>query len=335
MADTPINQTPGPSEDRTDLAQAVRALDRLVNLATLQTDLLRATNYILLQGTGKASPGGGGGGGGGRHSQDLESVFSKYFGKDTSDNVNPAKGLGRYTGKKLGQKWRDSRAKRWGKGGSNIGQGLAKTLHLPNKAVKAAGMAGSVVGKVVGAATSVVEAFIKARNAVDNWTNNAFESAARLAEVSGSMAGVMAQREVDQINRDIKRGEATAGSAQRLQTAESERKDEENILGTKIDNATNNILAVMNNLITPIVKAANGVVGYLEQLPLIGDMLKRLMEGDEIGEGSLLIVADAARKDVADMERRAETLMDIARRAGGAAGGVRPPDGAAPLGRIP
>lgn len=326
MADNsqPLDHTPGPMGDRGDisLTEAVRALERLVDLATLEVDLMKANNALLTLG--------GRGTGPGARSPHPPGASGPKSGSEEGQ------GLGHALGSLFGDRVRESRAGRYGSAARKVASGTATELGAsPGVAGKIGGAAG-VVGAAVGAVISLVEGLVKARNAINDWTESAFESAARLAEVSGSMAAVMGQREINQVRRDVERGEATAGSAGRLQEAESRRKDEENKLGATIDNATNNVLAEMNKLLTPVIELLNAGVEGLKELPWgVGAAIKKLTEGDPVGPGTLAKIGEAARAEMAAVDARGRGLMDAARIAAGRAVAGRAPGGAAPLGRVP
>ena len=351
----------GGTDDDVDLTAVLGLLGKLVDVSNLQADLQRATNALLVEvvrntGTPGKPPGGGAPNPNPtqrptnrsqRNQQQnqpnrpvadsnrgLEALFAKYFGKD-SKYVDPQKGLGRWAGKKAEQQWKGSRSRRYGKTVAKFAMGAARSLGAGKKTTKAAGMVGGVVGKVTGAVTSVVDAFLKARNAVAGWTDSALASATKLGEISGEMAQVALQREVNQIYRDVERGQKTAGTAGKLQEAESRRKDEENKIGVFVDNASNKILTVLNDLVTPILEGVNKILKVAELFPgPIGALMKKLNAGDEVGEGTFPRAERDAAAVVAGIEARAGALMDAARRAGGAGTGVSSPSGAMPPGRV-
>lgn len=329
------NNPPPPGSDIIDV---VRQLEILVDLTQLQVDLIRATNYILMTNGGKTPPVGlnqYGRGSSGDLAGSLDRMFSKYFSKESS-YVDPSQGLSRWAGIKSGRAWKGSRSRRYGTSVGRFAKGAVTSLGGGDKLSGIAGTVGAVIGKAVGAVISFAEVMLKARNALHAWTENVFQTAERLSQVSGSMAAVVAQRQVDQINRDIQRGEATAGSASRLQKAESGRKEEENKLMITIDNATNNILTVLNNVATPIIAGVNLFVETLKKLPgPIGDIVRALTKKGEVGDGNLEIIGEQARKEIAMMDVKARSLMDIARAAGRVGGGVIAPAGAARPGRVP
>ena len=63
-----------------------------------------------------------------------------------------------------------------------------------------------------GMTVALAVGFKDATQAVMKWTDEAFASARKLAEVSGSMAYVVANRDIQQMFRDMGRGEATSAS---------------------------------------------------------------------------------------------------------------------------
>ncbi len=303
--------------------------------------------------TGPAAPipGGPGGpvpaGGTGPSTPDMGALFKKYFGKGgpypktgTVDRTPPIRhGLGGFAKGKAKFAWRAGKVRRWRGAGRQIGAGVGRSLGLEAAGVArlaalgaAAGAATAGVSIAIAAVAAVVVGFIKARDAVDKWTDQALATARRLSEWSGSMTVVMAERDIMQMMRDVKRGEATAGSARGLVHAEAGRKEEENRIATVIDNATNQILTVLNDVIGGILRPV------ADTLELVDEAVRKwLGKPREVGAGGLAATLD----DVAAAARRgdaaARDLMAIAREAAIAAGGpgVAAPDGAAPRGRLP
>ena len=329
------NPPPTPPNDRSAGASGTSPLDRLVDLAVDRNNLARATNYLLMSMMGGSSPGRGSRppvDGRESHS-DLNRLFQQHFGR-RSKEVDPQKGLGRYFGRRGKQMWDESRARRWGKRAAKFGRGLGRTLGLGDKTSGAIGSVTGIIGKVAGAAASLVDAFVKVYGAVDRYTEAQMQAAARLAENSGELAQIMAVREVNQIQREMERGRRTSGTYGRLQEAEAERKIQENELGIVIDNAVNEILTFGNQVITPILEGFSMLLKAAEEMPGIGDAIKKLRNASERGVGSFEEIG-IGTKAVEDFDRRAGDLMDRARAAAGAGpGGVVGPFGAAPPGRL-
>lgn len=309
----------GPAPSLYTLDDAVELLGHLVDAANVQNDLTRATNFLLMTGGpgGVPAPGGG----------PVPSGRGLPPSKKGIDD--PSKGIGRYIGRKARRTWGTSRPGRWAKKGGAFGRGLGKTIGGGGGAL---GKIGAVAGATAGALVSLVQAFVKARDAINDWTEAQFETARRLAAVSGSMAHVVAFRDVGQMFRDMERGERTAGSAAKLSEAEGRRKDEENKLAIAFDNGVNAILTVLNNVLTPLLKAVNKGVELVNE---VGKTLggPDLLEEDGVGVGTLDDLGANARAAVAKMDAASVRLMDIARAA--AAVGGAAPMGAAPMGGIP
>lgn len=310
----------GPAPSLYTLDDAVELLGHLVDAANVQNDLTRATNFLLMTGGPGGGPAGGFGGG-------MGDLFKKFFSRKTGHD-DPSKGIGRYIKRKAVRTWGTSRPGRWAKKGGAFGRGLGKTLGGGSGAL---GKIGAVAGATVGALVTLVQSFVKARDAINDWTEAQFETARRLSAVSGSMASVVAFRDVGQLFRDMERGERTAGSAARLSEAEGSRKDEENKLAIAFDNATNSILAVLNNLLTPILKVLNQGVEMVNEISkTLGG--PDLLEEDAMAVNTLSDIGADARAAVAKMDAAGLRLMDLAR---AAVRGAAAPAGAAPLGGIP
>lgn len=352
------------SGSRFTIDDAVAELKQLVDIGTLTNDLLKATQFLLVHGVpgvgrgaspgfrtpagspvpggpgGPIAPGGPGSPGGPPYNPHagLESLFRRYFGGGSGGSSRPhiSRGLGGFLKHKAKQVYKTSRTHRYARAGRGFGRGLGRTLHLGNKGQKVLGKVGGVMGGIAGAAVSVVEAFVKVRNAVAGFTDAQLEAARHLAQVSGSMAGVIATRDVHQIQRDIRRGEATAESAGRLEAAENRRKNAENELGIKFDNVVNNLTALLSNaVVSPVLEGLNEIAEEAKKLPFgIGDALAELMGGGETGPTGLAATMDAIMDEAEKAEKISADMLAIAK-AAAMPGGVAAPPGAAPLGGIP
>ena len=357
------DQTPPPNSPQAPdpaVRDAADMLRKLVDIANIQLDLTKATNVLLsaqVKGTPEQQPGGagsggrtagGGGPGDGSVASALDAVFAKHFGKE-SKGIDPQRGLARYAGKALGRAVKGGRAGRFAKAGGKIARGLGRTvgsaaesvgLAEAGTAARAAAMLGPVgvaIGAVVGSVVAVGVAFKKAYDAVDKYTENQFAAAAKLSEVSGQVAYVMAEREVGQIGRDITRGERTAGTLGQLQKSEAERKDQENELGVFFDNAVNKVLSWGNDVATPVLECLNYLIKLGQELPWIGDEIKKLRNekaGEEAPQGLGQINDDVSK--MLDREAAAgRSLMDAAKSAAAMArGGTAAPSGAMGGGRL-
>ena len=187
------------------------------------------------------------------------------------------------------------------------------------------GSIGQAVGTGAAAVTTLVSGFLKARDAVDKWTEGAMASAAKLKEVSGSMAAVMAERDIQQMMRDVKRGEATAGSANELMSAESKRKTEENRIGIVVDNASNKVLAVLNDIATLLLRP---IADIAERLARFIPDSKTVEPGGWAG-AMPDVMAQSRAVDRAGLDLMAQA------RAAAAAGMAVGPAGARPPGALP
>jgi hypothetical protein len=231
------------------------------------------------------------------------------------------------------------RMARWAKAGRNVGRGVSRTLGLKStgKAAGAIGMGGSLAAGAAGAAVSIAESFLKARDAVHEWTESSLAYARQLGENSGSQAMIAAQREVGQIFRDMERGERTAGSTGRLMEAEAERKEQENKIGIVVDNAKNEVLTLFNKVMTPMLEAVNigieGIIYLVENIPIIGARLAASLRGEDGGGAGTLDAAVLGLER--DMRRRDAAARDLMDRARAAAGARAAPAGGVPFPRPP
>ncbi len=180
----------------------------------------------------------------------------KFLGGRIKTNVREAVGAVRGTygaavsrGRKIGGKIGGL----FGSKGGAIGRGIGAGV----------GVAAGTVGVAVGGAVALGTALFKANEAVGAWTDAAFRSSERLAQVSGSMAAVHAQREVRQLMRDIQRGEKTAGSAKDLMESEDRRKNAFEPLMTSLDNLLNTALSIANDILTGLMDFLNPIFELL------------------------------------------------------------------------
>lgn len=181
----------------------------------------------------------------------------------------------------------------------------------------------------------VAVALVKMRDATDRWTDTAMRTAKELSYVSGSMAGVVAQREINQMQRDLTRGEATAHTAAPLEDAEARRKEQENRISIVVDNLSNRLLTIANNIGAKITEPFADVTERLGRWA--DEAFRRLGIGgaearDPVGLASTVDAAMAASREI---DRTAAAIMAAARAAGGAGRGVVGPADAAPLGGLP
>jgi len=219
-------------------------------------------------------------------------------------------------------------------------------------ATRASGVAGSASGKaIVGAARGVLSAGAAAGGAalgvagglvavgaalhafykaVTQASSAALDSYKKYAEVSGAMAAVMSQRDIAQLRRDIRFGEATAKSAGALAAAESKRKDQETRIDIVLANAKNNILAFFEEkMAKPLEYLANALEWIMDNWPFGGGKLSR----DPPATGTVFGDIAALERSHDRIRSMGRSLLDLARDAASRGAGTAAPGGAAPLGR--
>jgi hypothetical protein len=142
------------------------------------------------------------------------------------------------------------------------------------------------------------------------------------------MAAVFAEKDVKDLLRDMKRGEATAASAKELADSDAKRKDAESRVGTAVDNMSNKLLTVLNDVLTPIIEEAAKAIETIQKVLEFFFGKAPPVDPEAVGVAGMQadIMAQAARLD-----RAGQDLLNIARNAG--RGGVAAPAGAMPVGR--
>ncbi|HYE77922.1 MAG TPA: hypothetical protein VEI97_08050 [bacterium] len=136
---------------------------------------------------------------------------------------------------------------------TRLGRFLTK-LGTVGRSAKAAGAIGGAVAGV-GAIITYVRALDRFKRHVERATDALVEAQRKLAEVSPSMAAVYARREVQEILRDRRRGEALAESANYLVGAEQRRKDSWMPLETAWDQLQNRLYGFFNDVVSGMGKA--------------------------------------------------------------------------------
>jgi hypothetical protein len=134
---------------------------------------------------------------------------------------------------------------------------------------------GSVAGGAAGAAGSVLavvtviweygQALLRLKAFTERYTDQLVQSQQRLADVSGSMAAVYAQREIQELLRDQRRGEALAESASYMTGAEQRRKDATMPIETAITSLENRMAGFLNDIVAGMAKVVNGVLGLTDE----------------------------------------------------------------------
>lgn len=236
----------------------------------------------------------------------------------------------------FGRLWQRTR---FGRAGANAqksvgsllgGKGPTGTAGLSGVAAGAARLAGPV-GIVVAFASALDEG----RKAVIRITDEQLSAARKLSEVSASMAVIMAHRDVQETFRDIRQGDAQAGSAGRLARAEQRRKDAAEPFQNAYNNAKNEILAVLNDRIGSTLQLISDAVALaVDNLPGLSGAIEKLkekirkeQEEEEKKSGSFW-ASDMARveREATRIDKEARAMMEAAR-ASSARGRVYPSGG--------
>jgi hypothetical protein len=223
----------------------------------------------------------------------LESAYGKY--KKFREEYREAKS-GDHPFKTLG--------KLFGRGGgeAGAGEGGEAAGGAAEGASGAAGGAAGAAGIVVAAFVAVYEygkALIKFRNWVDKTTDALVAFNREFAEASPSMAAVMARRDVQELFRDRRKGEALAESAEYLTGAEQRRKDSEAPLVVLFTDWKNRALGIGNDVVAGMAKQLNALLGLSEDFE----------KGKEVGlAAELEKVAAANRQRLADERARLDRI---------------------------
>jgi hypothetical protein len=159
--------------------------------------------------------------------------------------------------------------------GTKVGRArLAKGIRLAASSMgastKLATRLGSAAG-LAGAVAALPGAAVMFGKAVHGMTEEAVRAQARLAEVSGSMAAVMAERHAREVFRDIRQGEKVAGTARQLVNAEQNLKDSTEPIESLITNIKNTVLSsieqTLADLLTPVAYIADAIGLWREETP--------------------------------------------------------------------
>jgi hypothetical protein len=133
-------------------------------------------------------------------------------------------------------------------------------------AAAAGGPIGLAVLAVVAVLASLVIAFRKFQTHVEEATDELIRDQAKLAEVSGGMAAVFAEREMQELRRDREKGNRLSTSARYLVEGEQQRKDKEvnfEVLGTKVSNY---IEGFANRFLAGLYDPFDGILGKMDEL---------------------------------------------------------------------
>lgn len=231
------------------------------------------------------------------------------------------KGLGRgiknkISGGRLGQAYKGAQAKTGRMLGGKGVSGMKGLGGLGGGLAKAAGP--------VGVAIAAADALNEFKKAVYAATDAQLASAKKLAEVNGSLAATFAVREVSELKRDMQMAEATAGGVSELAASEQKRKDATLPIDALMENATNKVLGILNDIIAEIADAVTEVIKGIEKIPGVG----KLRPDEPAEDVGLAVVVKNAATEMEWRDRQARDLLAAAeaeaRRIGGG-GTSRPP----------
>lgn len=289
----------------------------IVNLLQVSNSLQMATHVLLSGPSSARTPTGGGTSGG--PSTALEREARDRL---KAKAAEPKTAAGRLANSVRGaMRWPRQifdRAKKIGRGaGRKIGGAIGMR--------GAGGAIGGFAGGAVGGVAAVAAGFYEANKAVSKWTDAALDSAAKLGEVSGSMAAIAADREIRQIQRDIEKGESTAKSTEALMESEDRRKNATLPIEIAIDNLQNTVLSTLNDVMTPVITQLGKAVGLLDEVTeLLGG------EKGEPDHKGLAFEFHDTIKELNKLEAVGRAMMDDVAKA--RKGGVAAPAGAAGAG---
>jgi hypothetical protein len=167
---------------------------------------------------------------------------------------------------------------------------------------------------IAGAAVSVATALNGLRKAVQEAAAEAVEAGRKYEGVSGSMAAVMAKVDAEQLARDVKAGEATAGSTGRVADAESRRRDAFAPLEQAWANLKNDLIATGTEIVTkvtaPLLEELTGLVNSVDGLAKDVAEGVGLMRKTESDVGSLNDVRDRIFEDANRAQLKARAALD-------------------------
>lgn len=298
-------------------------MSRLVELATVAVHIQDATYHAIVDGferkisSGKPGP-----------ASPAPAPAPAPASKEDDDYVSGPMRKGGNTAKKLisspfrfmaeAIKSGKSRGLAFGKFARGVAKRASPGGKLPAGAGKKFLEGGAALGEVAGAATGVVGGLalvavgLKAgHNAVVSFTDAALRSAERLKEVSGEMAAVFAEKEMNDLVRGQKVGAETAGTTGTLAAAEANRKDSSMKIESQVTNLMNNFWAGANDLMSPFLR---GLGELQEVVPIVGHIWKKLSSSGEVGPGGFGGEAEMFKAEAVKLELYARDMMAAVRR---------------------
>ena len=196
-----------------------------------------------------------------------------------------------------------------------FGMGRQKGNALPGKVAgkatdAAAGLLGSggvqALSKLAGPAGLVVgiaDQFGKFKKALEGATDQQVASMRQLAEVSASMAQVMAERDVRELMRDMRVGDKTASTARDLTESEQDRKDSTEDVGALFDNIKNEILSLGNDLLATVLRPLNAIAKGVGDLLGFAKDKQETLTLSEFADKMADLLPDAVKRAAEDARR--------------------------------
>ena len=218
---------------------------------------------------------------------------------------------------------------------SRMGKGF-KSGHGAGKSIggiagRTGGAVGGAVGGTVGAVVAVGMALYKLERQLAAVSEAALAAQEKYKEVSAGQANTFAEKEVRDLVRNVRHGDATADSTRELMQADAKRKDATDRLAIVFENAQNKFLTVLNEAVAPPLEIlADVVIRIANAWPF---NLGIARPGGDVGLAGVLpdLLAEARR-----LEAAGQNLLGIARAAAARGrAGFAAPANPAPPGRGP
>jgi hypothetical protein len=205
---------------------------------------------------------------------------------------------------RFGQAW-NGRQQQIGKLLGGKGADGLQGLEGASKGLAKAGAVVAVVTEVAGAMKKLYESTIRL-------TDEQIAAARKFADVSGPMASVFAKRDVQELQRGMRQGDAQAASTGRLVDVEQRRKDAMEPLENALADMKNEVLTQMNEALIPAIKLCADVAEWIKNnWPWPAGWKKK--EEDKQEQEGLVGIMSPIEAEAARIERRADELMAIAR----------------------
>lgn len=249
--------------------------------------------------------------------------WARFFGRMSAPTRN-ASAMGQAIGRRVG----------WAIGSRHGKKNAAATARTAG--VVGATILGTMgaIGTIAGAAVAGVMGLKLLHDQIVRMTDGAIASARKLAEVSGPMAAILAERDVQEIRRDMRQGSAQAGSVRNLVQSEQNRKTIAEPIVNAINNMNNNLLAMANVAIEKSVSWGAQALPLLMYFPGISLGVSNILGLAKSKNEGTATELDKAMIDltqqVSKVNAQGKSLMDIARDAAKEGSGHVVPRGGMP-----